>query len=233
MATSTLIQYLQPGEAGDTVNRGQVETFLTSGTITAGDAVALDLSQTGANKALFVIEAPASSNAIVIGVALDTVVGTAAAPLKVRVVVTGYVDVADVETGVAAGQPLAVGTTAGRFAAFDNSATAVTGVFLSAPVTGTGAAQNTAHGLGVVPDLVFAIPDDLTPATIGSYAVTTGVHTSTNAIFTVTLSKVYRVVAIRFAAAGKTRGFISGPQAVALTAESANKAAVFVLKRGF
>ena len=79
MATSTLIQYLQAGEAGDTMNRGQVETFLTAGTITAGDAVALDLSQTGANKALFVVEAPANANAIVIGVALDTVVGTAAA----------------------------------------------------------------------------------------------------------------------------------------------------------
>jgi hypothetical protein len=229
MATNTLIQYLQPGEAGNTMNRGQVETFLAGGTIALGEAVALDLTQTGANKALYVVEAPASAGAIVVGVAL----AAATAGQTVNVVVSGYVDVADVETGVAAGQALYVGATAGRFAAFKNAATSTQAVFISAPVTGTGAAQNTAHGLGVVPDLVFAIPDDLNVATVGQYTVVTGVHTSTNAIFTVTLSKTYRVVAIRFADASKAVGAITGPVAVALTNEATNKAAVFVLKRGF
>jgi len=229
MATNTLIQYLQPGEAGNTMNRGQVETFLAGGTIALGEAVALDLTKTGANKALYVVEAPANSGAIVVGIAL----ASAAAGQTVNVVVTGYVDVADVETGVAAGQALYVGATAGRLAAFKDAATSTQAVFISSPVTGTGAAQNTAHGLGVVPDLVFAIPDDLNVATVGQYTVTTGVHTSTNAIFTVTLNKTYRVIALRFADASKAVGAITGPVAVALTAEASNKAAVFVLKRGF
>jgi hypothetical protein len=229
MATNTLIQYLQPGEAGNTMNRGQVETFLAGGTIALGDAVALDLTKTGADKALYVVEAPASSGAIVVGVAL----AAAIAGQTINVVVTGYIDVADVETGVVAGQALYVGTTAGRLAAFKNAATSVNGVFFSAVQTGTGAAQNIAHGLGVVPDLVFAIPEDLNVATIGAYTVVNGAHTSTNAIFTVTLSKTYRVVAIRFADATKAVGAITGPVAVALTNEATNKAAVFVLKRGF
>jgi orotate phosphoribosyltransferase-like protein len=74
----------------------------------------------------------------------------------------------------------------------------------------------------VVPDLVFAIPDDLNVATVGAYTVVPGSHTSTNAIFTVTTSKVYRVVAISFAGT---------PVATALTAESGNKAAVFFHKK--
>lgn len=235
MATATTLQSLNTDadfggvSTARTSNRVQVETFLAGGTIGVGDAVALDLSKTGADKALYVVEAPANSGAIVVGVALTSAV----AGDKVGVVVTGYIDVADVETGVVAGQALYVGTTAGRLAAFKNAATSSQAVFLSAAVTGTGAAQNTAHGLGVVPDLVFAIPDDLNVATIGQYTVTTGAHTSTNAIFTVTTSKVYRVIAIRFADASKAVGAITGPVAVALTNEAANKSAVYVLKRGF
>lgn len=229
MATSTLIQYLQPGEAGNTMNRGQVETFLAGGTIGVGDAVALDLSKTGADKALYVVEAPANSGAIVVGVALTSAV----AGEKVGVVVTGYIDVADVDTGVAAGQALYVGTTAGRLAAFKNAATSTQASFLSALQTGTGAPQNIAHGLGVVPDLVFVITEDVSPATTGAVTVTYGAHTSTNAIVTVNVNKTYRVVAIRFADASKAVGAITGPVAVALTNEAANKSAVFVLKRGF
>ena len=42
MATSTLIQYLQSGEAGNTSNRGQVETFIARETLLVGDWVAFD-----------------------------------------------------------------------------------------------------------------------------------------------------------------------------------------------
>lgn len=251
MATSTLIQKLDatafisnitgsPGSytsvaTPDVSNRRQVETLLTGGTVAVGDAVALDVSASGAAKALTVIEAPANSGALVMGVCIGSAEtdGSLTTGSKVNVVVTGYVASADVETGVAAGQALVVGATAGRFAALANAATSTSAVFISAAVTGTGAAQNTAHGLGVVPDLVFAIPDDLNVATIGAYTVVTGSHTSTNAIFTVTLNKVYRVVAIRLSAAEKQAGAISGPVAVALSAESGNKAEVFMLKRGF
>jgi len=250
MATSTLIQNLDgsafvssttvPGSytsvaTPDVSNRRQVETFIAGGTVAAGDVVALDVSKTGALKALTVVEAPANAGALAIGVCLGSAEsdGSLTSGSKINVVVTGYVASADVETGVAAGQALVVGATAGRFAALANAATSTSAVFISGAVTGTGAAQNTAHGLGVVPDLVFAIPDDLNVATIGAYTVVTGAHTSTNAIFTVTTSKVYRVVAIRLSAAEKQAGAIAGPIAVALSAESGNKAEVFMLKRGF
>ena len=202
--------------------------FIAGGTIAAGDTVAFDLSQTAENKAAVVVEAPANAGALVVGVAL----AAAVAGEIVRVATHGYVTSADVETGVVAGQGLFVGTTAGRLAGLQNAATSTQAAFVSVPQTGTGAPQNIAHGLGVVPDLVFAIPDDLTPATTGAYAVTTGAHTSTNAIFTVTTSKTYRVVAIRFATSTKQLGAGgNGAVAVAMSNEAGNKAAVFVLGR--
>lgn len=250
MATSTLIQKLDetafessktvPGSytavsTPDVSNRRQVETFIAGGTIAVGDAVALDVSKSGAAKALTVIEAPANSGALVVGVCIGSADsdGSLTAGSKVNVVVTGYVTSADVETGVAAGQALVVGATAGRFAALSNAATATSAVFLSALQTGSGAAQNIAHGLGVVPDLVFVITEDVSPATTGAVTVTYGTHTSTNAIITINNNKTYRVVAIRLSAAEKQAGAISGPVAVALSAESGNKAEVFMLKRGF
>jgi predicted RecA/RadA family phage recombinase len=69
-------------------------------------------------------------------------------------------------------------------------------LFISAEQTGTGAPQNIAHGLGVVPSKVFAAPTDLTPATVGSYVITEGAHDATNVIVTVTLSKKFKVLAI-------------------------------------
>ena len=103
MATSTLIQFLGDGitspsgtEAG-TSNRRQVETFISGGAIAAGDWVSLDVSKTGADKALYVIEAPATaSDARCIGVALAA---ASAAGEQVRVVVAGYVAEANVATG--------------------------------------------------------------------------------------------------------------------------------------
>jgi len=213
MASSTLIQFLGPGEGAATSNRAQVETFLAGGTIAAGDAVAFDLSKTGADKVLYVIEATAAAKALIVGIAKNGAV----ADEKVEVVVGGYAADADVATGVTAGAQLSGSATAGRLGLASGGS-----VFLSAPITGTGAAQNTAHGLGVVPDLVFAIPDNLNVVTTGQYTVTTGVHTSTNAIFTVTTNKVYRVVAVSFAGT---------PVATALSAESSNKAAVWVHKK--
>ncbi len=118
MATSTLIQFLGDGitspsgtEAG-TSNRRQVETFISGGAIAAGDWVSLDVSKTGADKALYVIEAPATaSDARCIGVALAA---AAAAGEQIRVVVAGYVAVANVVTGTGIGQALTPNGTAGR-----------------------------------------------------------------------------------------------------------------------
>ncbi len=213
MATSTLIQYLQPGEGADTSNRSEVETFFAGGTIAKGDAVAFDLSKTGADKVLYVIEATAAAKALIVGVALNNAVAGA----KVDVVISGYVAEADVATGVTAGAQLCGSATAGRLGLASGGS-----VFLSALQTGTGAVQNIAHGLGVVPDLVWVITEDVSPATTGAVTVTYGAHTSTNAIITVNSNKTYRVVALTSAGA---------PVATALTAESSNKAAVWFHKK--
>lgn len=67
--------------------------------------------------------------------------------------------------------------------------------FLSTEQTGTGASQNVAHGLGVIPSRVIVFPSDLNVATIGAYTYTPGVHTTTNVVLTVTLSKKFFVAA--------------------------------------
>ena len=103
MATSTLIQFLEPGEGASTSNRSQTETFLAAGTITAGDWVAFDLSQTGADKCLHVIQSAAGAvGGTVCGVALQSAV----AGDKIDVCIGGFCAVAAVTNGVAAGSAL-------------------------------------------------------------------------------------------------------------------------------
>ena len=96
MATSTLIQFLgdgitsPTGAGADTMNRRQVETFISGAAIVAGDVVMLDTTKTGADRALYIKQASAvaTGNPLAIGVALDA---AAAAGEQVRVVVAGYV----------------------------------------------------------------------------------------------------------------------------------------------
>lgn len=105
MATSTLVQLLLEGEAGDTSNRRQVETFLAGGAIAKGDWVALDTSKTGADRALFVVEAAGvatKGNPAAMGVAL----AAAAANERIDVVVAGYVAEANVAAATVAGSAL-------------------------------------------------------------------------------------------------------------------------------
>ncbi len=119
MATSTLVQFLgdgitsPSGTEATTSNRRQVETFISSAAIVAGDVVGLDNTKTGSDRVLYVKQAAnvATGNALAIGVALDS---ATAADQPVRVVVAGYVDSAAVTTGVAADAPLSVDTTNGR-----------------------------------------------------------------------------------------------------------------------
>ncbi len=95
MATSTLIQFLGDGITsptsieGDTSNRRQVETFISSAAIVAGDVVGLDNTKTGADRVLYVKQAAnvGTGNALAVGVALDAAAG---AGEQVRVVVSGY-----------------------------------------------------------------------------------------------------------------------------------------------
>ena len=67
--------------------------------------------------------------------------------------------------------------------------------FSSTEQTGTGSAQNVAHGLGLVPEAVVIWPTDLAPATTGAYTVTEGTHTTTNVVVTVTTGKKFKVFA--------------------------------------
>ncbi len=70
-------------------------------------------------------------------------------------------------------------------------------VFVSTELTGTGSAQNVAHGFGSVPTKIFIAPTDLTPATVGQYVVTEGAHTATNVVVTVTTGKKFKVLAFK------------------------------------
>lgn len=105
MATSSLIQFLEAGEAGDTSNRSTSETYLAGGAITLGDWVAFDTSQSGADRALYVIEAAGVAtvgNSAAFGVAKATV----AAGDWVEVYIGGYCPVASVAAATVAGSPL-------------------------------------------------------------------------------------------------------------------------------
>lgn len=67
--------------------------------------------------------------------------------------------------------------------------------FKSAETTGTGSAQDIAHGLGVVPSCVAIIPTDLSASTVGQYVAVEGVHDATNVKVTVTTGKKFIVLA--------------------------------------
>jgi hypothetical protein len=109
MATTTILQYLEGSgfsPSGATVqfgnsplNRRQVETFLTETAITAGQLVALDTAKlatdaTGGLTSLTVVTADFNSapvRKVVVGVALESVTGTATSPQPVRICVRGVV----------------------------------------------------------------------------------------------------------------------------------------------
>jgi hypothetical protein len=106
MATSTIVQHLSPGDGAGTSNRREIETFLGSSTFAAKDWVALDRTKTDADRCLYVTPVSGAVNAFdVIGVALDA---CTAAGNKVRVVTSGYVEGANVQTGTPAGAALYV-----------------------------------------------------------------------------------------------------------------------------
>lgn len=74
------------------------------------------------------------------------------------------------------------------------AALATGAMFLSAEQTGTGSAQNVAHGFGAAPSLAFAVASDHTG---GAFAVVYGTHTSTNVVVTVTSGEKFRIVAFK------------------------------------
>jgi len=112
----------------------------------------------------------------------------------VTVTDTGVVAIA---AGVVATADLAdLAVTTAKLAA--NAVTAAKmAIFKSAEQTGTGSAQNVAHGLVTVPGLVLVYPTDTAPATAGAYTMAEGTHTATNVVVTVTTGKKFIVVAFK------------------------------------
>ncbi len=124
MATSTLVQYLNTTTnlaAGGTTqvgvspsDRRQVETFLTRTAITAGQVVALDVAQmatdtSGGLTAVTVIAADFNSvpvQKVVVGVALESVTGTATSPQDIRVCIRGPVSSVPAVGAIAQGEPV-------------------------------------------------------------------------------------------------------------------------------
>jgi hypothetical protein len=72
------------------------------------------------------------------------------------------------------------------------AALATAGRFKSTEQTGTGSAQNVAHGLSATPTMVMIVPTELTG---GAYDVAEGTHTSTNVVVTVTSGEKFVVYA--------------------------------------
>lgn len=154
MATSTLIQKLDatalisnisgsPGsytsvEIPDVSNRRQVETFIAGATVAVGDWLQFDTSATGAAKVATVIQATnvALGNPLVVGVCLGSAEtsGTLTAGSRINVVVSGYMETANVDGAVVAGSPLVVDTTAGRAHVAVTGDISVCGVALAADV---------------------------------------------------------------------------------------------------
>lgn len=113
-----------------------------------------------------------------------TLFGHAIAAVNSGATTTIGVRIAAPRAGAAANLP-AASVTAAKLA-----------LFQSTEQTGTGSAQNVAHGLGVIPGLIFYYPTDTAPATAGVYTVVEGTHTTTNVVLTVTTGKKFKVVAI-------------------------------------
>lgn len=112
MADSTLIQSLIPGADADQSARSKRQKFLAGGTIAAGDFVSLDVSQTGADRALYVVTIDTSGGAVAIGVpTVGVAMNAATSGEQVDVVVAGYAEGASVATGSTSGLALALDTT--------------------------------------------------------------------------------------------------------------------------
>jgi len=110
MSTNTVINYLESGVGYATSNRNQTEHFLAAEAIAEGAVVALDLSQTDADRMLFVKEADATDTCP-IGVALEAVAAGAKVKVCIKGICTAKVDGS--ATNIADGDALFITSTAG------------------------------------------------------------------------------------------------------------------------
>lgn len=120
----SLVIHPDPSKSGSSFTtdnwygKTEVQTFIAGGSITAGQWVSLDLSQSPGEVFNTVVaadsDAASTSNATVVGVALDA--GSAGA--GIRVIVAGYAAVANIADAATAGVALGISSTAGRAAGF-------------------------------------------------------------------------------------------------------------------
>lgn len=110
--------------------------------------------------------------------------------------VSGGIGTAEIDNGAVTAAKLGAGAVETAKIAASAVTKAKIPIFISTEQTGTGSAQNIAHGLGVAPTNVVVIPTDTAPATAGEYTVTQGTHTTTNAVVTVTTGKKFVVIAL-------------------------------------
>ena len=112
MSTSTLLNYLEENVSAETSNRSKTETLIANGTIAEGQAVALDLTKTGTNRALYCVAADTGSPNTILCVGIAT--HSAIAGEKVNVVVGGYYAKANVHASTVAGDMLLISGVAGQ-----------------------------------------------------------------------------------------------------------------------
>jgi len=172
MATTNILQYLVhkgTSISGASVELGtspldrlQTETFLTESAIVKGQVIALDVTKmatdaTGGFTALTVIAADYNSatvQKIVVGVAAESVTGTAGSPQPVKVIVRGPALSVPVVSAVAVGDPLildqagATGSAMSQLAYNAASALLVSEPFAFAMTATGGAGTVTAYVLG-------------------------------------------------------------------------------------
>jgi hypothetical protein len=108
----------------------------------------------------------------------------------------GAVEAADVADGSITAAKLAANAVTGAKIAAGVVTKAKTAMFVSTEQTGTGAAQDVAHGLGAVPSAVLVCVTEHpgTPDT-GAFDVAEGAHDGTNVKVTVTLNVKFKVMA--------------------------------------
>lgn len=108
----------------------------------------------------------------------------------------GAISAADLATDSVAAAEIAAGAVGSAELASLAVTKAKALVFFSSEQTGTGSAQNVAHGLGATPAGVLVVPTEHpgTPDT-GAFDIAEGTHTSTNVVVTVTANVKFKVFA--------------------------------------
>jgi sporulation protein YlmC with PRC-barrel domain len=169
MATSTLVQYLETSGVSvsgavtqvglSASNRQQFETFLCETAITKGNLVAIDVTAaklvtdpSGGLSAATVITADFNAagtvQKIVVGIAAETVTGTATSPQPVKVIVRGPAPLVPVVAATAVGDPLILDSAGAAGSAQVAAAATTTHVFAYAMTSTAGAGTVTAYVLG-------------------------------------------------------------------------------------